>query len=360
MIFKSYIKNLPGWQTNEKIVCFSVDDFGNVFLHSKQARENLRKAGLNTDMSRFSAFDILENTDDLTGLYEVLSSVKDQTGQTARFTAFTVSANIDFEAIEKNDFSNYVYCRLPETFSSLPGYENAWKTWVEGIEKGFLVPEFHGREHLNVRFLEEGMARKDPHVLANLQNHSWAALGYNGLVGFTEAFAFNRFSEVETHHDIIKDGLRVFESVFGRKARHFNAPGAREHHSLHGTIMSQGLCMIDADFIHKEHQGDGIFKRIFNPFGHKNKAGLTTVFRNCVFEPSLSEKSDWVDSCLKEIQAAFTCRKPAHISSHRVNFVGGIDPGNRDRGLGELKRLLKAIITKWPDIQFKVINEVIP
>lgn len=359
MSLKSYLKNIPGIRTKQKIVCFSVDDFGNVLLHSKSARESLRKAGLLVDKSRFSQLDILENHDDLIGLFEVLTSVKDKNGKPACFTAFAMSANIDFDALEKNSWSKYEYQSLPETFSTLPGYEKAWETWKEGMEKKLLIPEFHGREHLNIGFLEKGMKKKDPDIMANLQNRSWAALDYQGRVGFTEAFSFNHFSEVTEHHKIIESGLMLFENIFGKKASHFNAPGAREHNSLHKTIKNAGVRIIDADFIQNEHQGEGKYQKIYNPFGKKNKDGLNTVFRNCVFEPNLSEKSDWVDSCLKEIDIAFTCEKIANISSHRVNFVGGIEPNNRDFGLKELKRLLHVIVKKWPEVEFLSISEVI-
>lgn len=359
MSIKSYIKNIPGWRTKQKLVCISVDDFGNVLLHSKSARESLRKAGLDVDQSRFSRLDILENHDDLTALYQVLSSVKDKDGNHAFLNAFTVVANIDFDALEKNQYTKYEYKSLPDTFNTLPGYENVWSVWKEGVDKKLLVPEFHGREHLNIGFLEEGMQRKDSKVMANLFHRSWAAMGYSGRVGFTEAFSFNHKDELKFHHEIIRSGLSLFEQVFGKKSRHFNAPGAREHHSLHQTMLNAGIYMIDADLIQNEHQGDGAYKKLYHPFGNKNKSGLTTVFRNCIFEPNLSEKTDWVDSCMKEIDIAFRCGKPAHISSHRVNFVGGIEASNRDFGLKELKRLLDSILKKWPDVVFKPLCEAI-
>lgn len=175
-----YVKNFFGWKTNRKIVTFSIDDFGNIVLNSKQARNALEKAGLPVNQTRFSRLDVLENSDDLLGLYEVLSSVRDPDGRNPCFTAFTMSANINFEAIEKNNFTKYEYETLPETFAKLPGYEAAWKHWQEGIDKNLIVPEFHGREHLNVNFLENGLKEKNAFVMTNLKNKSWAALGYDG------------------------------------------------------------------------------------------------------------------------------------------------------------------------------------
>jgi hypothetical protein len=77
-------------------VVFSVDDYGNVRLDSKQARTNLDAAGLPI-YSRFDALDTLETKQDLEQLYTVLSSVKDKKGKSAVFTPFALPCNIDFE-----------------------------------------------------------------------------------------------------------------------------------------------------------------------------------------------------------------------------------------------------------------------
>lgn len=55
---------------------------------------------------------------------------------------------------------------------------------------------------------------------------------------------------------------------------------------------------------------------------------------------------------MRQVAAAFRWGKPAIISTHRVNFVGAISPGNREKGLDELHRLLQAIVHQWPDVEF--------
>ena len=82
-----------------------------------------------------------------------------------------------------------------------------------------------------------------------------------------------------------------------------------------------------------------------------NRFGLTYYTRNCVFEPTdINYKG--VDFTLKQIETAFRWRKPAFISTHRVNFIGRLDKKNREKGLKELKILLKSIIRKWPEVEF--------
>ena len=112
------VKNITGWKTKRKIVVFSVDDYGNVQLDSKQARDIMFAKGLKT-ITRFDQFDTLETTEDLTALYETLDSVKDKNGNAAVFTAFAICANIDFERMRETEFTEYYYETLPTTFSKL-------------------------------------------------------------------------------------------------------------------------------------------------------------------------------------------------------------------------------------------------
>ena len=69
-----------------------------------------------------------------------------------------------------------------------------------------------------------------------------------------------------------------------------------------------------------------------------------------MFEPGGSDGA--TGKALRQIEIAFRCRKPALISSHRVNFCGHIDSKNRDIGLAELRKLLEEIIRRWPTVEF--------
>jgi hypothetical protein len=90
--------------------------------------------------------------------------------------------------------------------------------------------------------------------------------------------------------------------------------------------------------------------RHFTP-GQKGPGGLTYYTRNCSFDSTLAEYKG-IDLTMKQIAAAFRWGKPANISTHRVNFAGGLDPNNRTKGLKELKKLLQCILKKWPDSEF--------
>ena len=75
------------------------------------------------------------------------------------------------------DYNKYIYELLPETYEKLSAkdsfaYEDTWNLWKEGIAKGILVPQFHGREHINLKVFEEKLIQKDQELLTALKNRS--------------------------------------------------------------------------------------------------------------------------------------------------------------------------------------------
>lgn len=359
-----HIKNVYGWKTKRKILVISVDDYGNVRLDSKKARLNLDKLGCKVE-TRFDALDTLENKEDLEMLFEALTSVKDQHGNYAIFTPFALPCNIDFEKIIEENFINYQYETLPTTYQKLSNlqpkeYEGTWALWQEGIKNKLLKPQFHGREHLNLKIFEEKLKSKDHELISALKNRSYTSISNSGYptISVTAAFEFWKFEENTKFESIIEDGLDKFEEVYGYKSVHFNSPGGREHPIIHKILLKNGIKYIDTPFLKKEHQGNGNFKNIINHTGKRNHLGQLFEVRNVVFEPTDSSRNDWVEFTLKQIETAFFWNKPAIISSHRVNFCGHIDPLNRKKGTSDLQKLLKEIVIKWPEIEFMSADQL--
>lgn len=357
-------KNIFGWKTNRKLIVFSVDDYGNVRLDSPIARANMDQAGMHI-YSRFDALDTLETTEDLEALYEVLTSVKDSKGRSAVFTPYALPCNIDFETIASEGYKQYRYETLPITYDKLraqqpKAYTGTWDLWKEGIDKGLMQPQFHGREHLNVRLFEEKLLAKDVHLLTALKNRSYTSIadeGYPTISAFA-AFDFWDLSDNEGFKDIITDGLQKFEEVYGYRSDCFTPPVYSIHHSLFYLLKEKGIRTIDLGLINKEHQGLNAYKTEWNYTGKTKPAGLRAVVRNVVYEPTDPRGIDWEAFTMKQIEAAFRWNRPAVISSHRVNFCGHIDPKNRAEGLGSLKKLLTAIVTKWPEVEFISASEL--
>jgi len=86
---------------------------------------------------------------------------------------------------------------------------------------------------------------------------------------------------------------------------------------------------------------------------------LMSIVRNVMFEPSEHlSKPELVDQALKEIENAFFWKKPAVISSHRVNFMGRLDEDNRTKNLRLLDQLLGRLTTKYPDVIFMSTDDL--
>lgn len=352
------LKNQVGWRTKRKIVAFSVDDYGNVRVDSKQARENMDIAGLKIH-SRFDAFDALENKEDLEILFDALTSVKDKNGRNAVFTPFAVPCNIDFERMETEGYQQYQYELLPKTYEKLSGlqpeaYEGVWDLWQEGIAKGLLAPQFHGREHLNLKVFEEKLEKRNFEVLTSLKNRSYTSISNSGYpaISVTAAFDFIDLKETEKFDFIIKDGLNAFEKVFNKRAIHFCPPAAKDHPLMYKSLHESGIKFIDTGLIKKHKLDKGKFKRSINYTSKKNSLGQIFFVRNVVFEPTEERGFSWVDFTLNQIEAAFRWNRPAIVSSHRVNFSGHIDPKNREKGISSLKELIKKVVKRWPDVEF--------
>ena len=358
------VKNIWGWKTKRKILVLSVDDYGNVRLDSKKARERMDAAGLKVK-SRFDAYDSLETKDDLEILFETLSSVSDKNGRHAVLTAFALPCNIDFEKMASENYLRYFYELLPLTFKKLSAkdpkaYEGTWNLWEEGIEKGLMIPQYHGREHLNLKVFKEKLKNNDKELSVALKNRSYTSISNSGYktINYTAAFDFWDPAENLVLSNILIDGINQFQNVFGYRPEHFMPPTSNIHASLFPIIKREGIKYMDTNLIHKQHQGFGKYIKSYNFTGKKVNSGIKYFVRNVVFEPTVNNGMDWVGFSLDQIESAFRWNRPAILSSHRVNFCGYIDPKNRSMGITALHDLLKKVVTRWPDVEFMSANEL--
>src|SRR5690606_2754563 len=149
---KDFLLNYRGIKIDRKILVFLVDDYGTIRVASSESLSELQKFNPKVAQNRFNKFDDLATPQDLTALFEILNSVGDKNRNPAVFTPMTVVANPNFQAIREVEFTENHYESFFETLQKKPDGENTIELWREGISKGIFVPEFHGREHLNVRF----------------------------------------------------------------------------------------------------------------------------------------------------------------------------------------------------------------
>ncbi len=359
------LKNLRGWQTPRKLVAFAVDDYANVRVASPAARQRMINAGLDLS-SQMDRYDTLETRQDLEALFGVLDSVRDGHGRPAKFTAYALSANPDFGRI-RADGEHYHAEAVSDSFARLAAeqseaYEGVWALWQEGISRGLIQPQCHGREHLNVELFEHKLRSGAPDLLANIQNDSLAGVGGDSFmpgVGFTHAFGLHDSSSLSRHRRILADAFDRFDSVWGFRSATFTPPAQQLHPSLFEVAEGGGALSIDKPLRCARPLGDGTRRREVNSSGRQAGQNHLTVVRNVVFEPGKDMGFEPVERAMQQVSAAFRWRKPAIISSHRVNFCGHLDENNRQHGLAALQALLERITARWPEVEFVGVDDIV-
>lgn len=354
--FKRYLSNIPGWRTNRKIIVFESDDWGSVRMPSKNAFTNLKNTGIDlesNDYLRYNLNDTLASRKDLENLFELLDSYKDYKANSCVFTALSVVANPDFKKIKENNFVSYYYEPFTETLNRYYPGEKVFDLWKKGIEKKIFIPQFHGREHLNVINWLKALRTNHRATILAFNEGMWAFVPdkHNGFVENQAAFQLTSKKDIDIQRKILIEGLDLFEDIFGYRAEYFVPPNGPFNNSLNNTLFENGIKYRSTSKIQNESIDFNQTRKVINWLGKKDKSGIFYITRNCFFEPSQQGK-DWIDNCLHNIDIAFRCKKPAIISTHRVNYIGVLNPKNAGNGLKQLKILLKIILKTWPKVEF--------
>lgn len=358
----SFIKNSLGFKTKRRIVVIESDDWGSIRMPSTDAYKILVSKGIVKPINRYDAFDSLANQIDLERLFEVIHSVKDINGNGAKFTPISVLANPDFQKIKESDFKTYHYKLFTETLL-LGGEEGVLSLWKEGIQGGYFVPQYHGREHLNVNKWMRALKNGHEQTMEAFEHGVYGITFDSEYIeedNYLAAYDFFDPTEIEILKEITTDGLIQFEKIFGFRASYFVPPNGPLSSQLHSHLNKCGITGLQtARMVYKEPIGFGGIKKRLRYFGKKTGFGnqLFTL-RNATFEPSEKVSFDWKEKCLSDIEIAFRYNKPAIISSHRVNFMGRLVPQNRKDSLLQLEELLRTMLKKWPNIEFMTSGEL--
>jgi len=353
-ILKLNIKNIPGWTTKRKIVVLECDDWGSIRMPSRQVYDKLLGAGIPVDKNRFNRFDTLADKEDLESLFGVLSNFEDKNGNPAVITPFSNVSNPDFEKIRESGFTEYHYEVFTRTLQRYNRHPDTFKLWQEGIENGLFVPETHGREHLAVQLWMEKLREGDK-KLRFAFDHEFTSVGVEGIPEvaqqFRPEFYYNSENQRPFLEQSIKDGINLFEQIFKYKPTAFVPGNGVFHPDLEKSLSETSVQFLHTGYWEPIYNTNGSISHSFHSLGEKSKSGLRYYIRNCTFEPT-EDIYTGTGLTIEQIKAAFRWNKPAVIVTHRVNFVGGIDKTNREKGLKELKLLLKEIVKKWPDVEF--------
>ena len=359
---KKHLVNLPGWRTDRRIVVFESDDWGMVRMPSRRAYDGLLRHGIRVDKYYYDYLDCPENEGDLLALFNLLASHKDDNGRAPVFTFNVVLGNPDYPRIEADGFRQYHY---EDFFSSYRTYngEDLEPHWRAAIEERLIRPQFHAREHLNVSLWMDALQRADPETRIAFDHRFFGvrtATGSPHQRHYLAACHAISEEDLAAKIRIIESGLNRFEALFGFRSRTFIPCNYVWPTAMEAPLADLGIDVLQGQVGQNDpdprQAGKKSARRHYT--GQHNPHGQVYTVRNCMFEPASAPDQDWVDACLADIDKSFRWRKPAIVSTHRVNFVSGMQLANRDRGLAALDRLLREIKKRWPGVEYLASDEL--
>lgn len=357
-IKKTIIRNgvsLISKSSSRKFIVIESDDWGSIRMPSNDVFKFLVKKGVPIQNNPFNKFDTLASEQDLIFLFELLSSIKDNYGNSPAITANTVVANPDFKKIKESNYQNYFFEPFPETLQKYPNHAKSFDVWKQGVESKVFKPQFHGREHLNVNCWMNLLQKKDPNFILAFENGVFGITTKNKIARRNDCLASFDLYEIEdelNHKEIIESGIALFNDVFNFSPKSFIAPTYVWSKKIESFLHENQIRYIQGfNFQLIPNLNKVKYQKKFHYTGQQNKFKQTYLVRNAFFEPTLY-KLNWEEEILKRAEIAFRWKTPLIIGSHRVNFIGDLFPKNRDENLRLFGKVLKSILKKYPDVEF--------
>lgn len=350
--------NLRGWSTKRKLLVIESDDWGSVRMQSPEAFNYYKNKGYAVEKCVYNRFDRLESNDDIEILLETLTSLKDNHGHSAKFTLNNVVANPDFDRIGAANFEKYFYEPFTETYKRYPNHDRVMDLYKVGVENGCFSIQFHGREHVNIDNWLQHLRNGDKVAIDAFSQQMFSVHKLEGntqaRVEFLDTYGLGYEGRRVNHSEAVVDGLKLFEKIWNRKSLTMIAPTYVWSNEIELAAKLQGVRAMQSFYVQiipSQSSREGVkLNRVYQ--GRVSSVGLINLMRNVFFEPSSDPTLDWVRKCMREIDIAFLMRKPAIIATHRVNYMGGMSEENRISSIKTLKNLLKALLKKYPDVEF--------
>jgi hypothetical protein len=337
------------WKTRPSVV-FESDDWGSCEFASSRADYELflgREPGNVWRSAR------LETPKDLKRLYSLLEQYRDKNARAAVFTAFFCMANPNYDAIRASGFQEYHDIPIDAGMPSPWTHDGLVKAWRDGVRRGVLAPEFHGRLHhtqpsLWLKLLQDGDAEAAWRFAHSIFIQNEHLPEYEGLsdeetrewvrpaVGtFTRLFSACPTAAVSS------DATPLTEKVWaelGMKTfclRNFSIPGAPPIVYSNKPWNNQ-----DPD----------------TPMGARNPGtGVTYLSRNIFFEPAVDGQYSF-SRTISHLEQVWQRNEPAVISTHRVNYLNW-NCEVEEFAWRELERLL-AYLSSRGDVHFHTSAEI--
>jgi predicted deacetylase len=347
-------------KTPRKIIVIESDDWGSERIPNVQVRRKLKESGIDMDTNPHAQFDSLERVDDLLAFKDMLMQIERVKNKKVKITANFITTNPNFAKIRGSNFENYFFETFDQTYFNRDQNTEVMDLILELKESGFFKPQFHGREHINALMWLYELKRGNEKFLAAFEQQTYAIDAKNGnsnRKNLMSALEFETSAQEEFVRKSISEGHQVFKSTFGFPSKTFIPPRYVWNSSLEKSFEENGFTHIQTALFQQEPTRQS-YSPVFHYTGQKSKnAKLTFMTRNVFFEPAYGGL-DWVKSAMDKVDLAFSFKTPAIISTHRINFVGGLDANARDSHLKQFRALLELIITKYPEVEFLSSDEL--
>lgn len=339
---------LPGIRLKDKVIVFESDDWGSKRMPNVETYNYCLQNGYKVDQNVYTHFDCLETEEDVHALSEVLFSRKSK----PVFTLNTIVANPDYQEIKRSNFKEYHF----QTIDKDSIYQKALNSIKKGIDGGVFSAQFHGREHINVKRWLQALQQQDEDIcfafdleMAGIFPKENVSNGNDMVVAFEHVDQI----DLENMSIIADEGLSIFKSIFGKKSETAISCNYVWSDEIEEAYHNSGVKLIQGSRVQLIPTGGYKgFQRRRLYTGKRNMFGQVYTVRNVQFEPSYNQEKNWVEAALNQIELSFKCKKPAIISTHRMNYCGGLSKQNRDASLSKLKILLDRIEQKWPEADF--------
>lgn len=347
------------FRTSRHIVVFESDDWGSIRMSSKTAWDKLLARGYSVDKRPYERFDILESPDDLMALFDVLRKYKDSRGHHPIITANMLMTNPDFDKIRENGFQHYEYELVENTYNRYYGNNKVLDLMREGLKEGLFMPQSHGREHFNIVRWMKGLQAGDEDLLMAFR------YGMCGIAPKDHPEEGNQmmnalYSESNDEQRVIdsiaREGMHLFKELWGFSSKTFVAPCYLWDDRIEKLLADEGVRLIQTA---RYTKSTGHSPQRFFYSGQRNSYGQAYSIRNCHFEPATYDGGESVKTLLSQIDKVFDFHRIAVISTHRINYVGGINEENRSHNLLVLDEFLKKLLHKYPDVEFKSSDSLI-
>jgi len=348
------------WHQHKAIV-FESDDWGNcgtcpnvetlerIRQHPMVAADEKKRGG-------FWRTDTLEDTAQLSALFEVLERYQGGDNRAVVFTPFYPTCNPDYDAIRASGFSEYHDIPIDRGWSQGWSSDGAIPMALDGMRRGIWFPEFHARLHHSHQhnWLE---ILRGPHE----ETEIYRFLFDNHIFYYDRHLPEYEGMNIREQLDWLRPAVGAFERAFGvRPTCAINSDG------IPGTEESYALLNIRVRCMRSIVQNTGRQVACGKPNSTMDDTNLMGTYnqfldlvylnRNAFFETSAGSPKD-IDESFQTIVNCWERNEPAVTSTHRVHYCS-LEPTFLRKGLAHLDELLARIAREHPDAVYLTSWEV--